>query len=288
MKSDFGVLTLATLKDYRKAIALAVTIKEHSPEIPISVVCSKKIKLKLVDYFDQVIIEKSSLKGFEHKLYLDEYSPYKNTFFFDSDILIIKDIREVASRWKGSGYAVTGKQLSGGISSFGLKRNKVLQMYNKKLFSVIDGAGHAYFEKPQCFQVFEKAREIMADYHIYNANHFADEDAIGIALTILGIVPKVNDGVLGSPWHAINNSFNINSDISLCRYLDLEKGVVEPYFVHFPRYSSPFIYAREMKKSFKRQKIKVNGVYYFALKEIFKINIIWPLIVIKKKILNRV
>jgi hypothetical protein len=284
MDSEYGVLTLAIPKDYKKAIAMALTLKEHSPTLPVSIVCPKNLRQLVAPYFDLVIDEREDLRGFEHKLYLDQYSPYQNTFFFDADILIIKDIMPIIERWSGNAYAVRGHWAQEGVSSFGLNRKNVLELLKKKSFAVIDGAGHAYFEKPGCETVFDACRNIRNEFSIYGATRFADEDAVGIALTLLNISPKENDGFLGSPWCAINNSFKIDTDKSLCDYEDLLVGRVEPYIVHFPTFAYPFTYARELSKTFRRHNIKVTGLWLQAFKEWFILRVYWPLLGFRKKI----
>jgi len=286
MNNECGVITLAIPKDYKKAIALALTLKEHTPKLPISIVCPEVLKSKVEPFFDQVIIERSDLKGFEHKLYLDEYSPYEKTFFFDADILIIKDIMPIINKWAGNPYAVRGHLATEGLSSFGLDRKFALGIIRKEGFVVIDGAGHAYFEKPDCKVVFDKAREILGQYDIYQTKSFADEDAVAIAMTMLGIKPMENNGFLGSPWCSINNSFVINTDNSICIYDDLIHGVVEPYIVHFPTFAYPLIYARELRRTYKRNNIKVGGIWFQAIKEIFIFNIFWPALSFRRKLMN--
>lgn len=286
LNSDVGVITLAIPKDYKKAIALALTLKEHTPNLPISIVCPSVLKEKLEPYFDKVIIEREDLKGFEHKLYLDEYSPYLKTFFFDADILVIKDITPILTKWSGSAYAVRGYLAKEGISEFGLDRKYVLESLEKEEFSVIDGAGHAYFEKPACNTLFNMARDVLSEYHIYKAKKFADEDAVGIAMTILKIPPKDETQFLGSPWCAINSSFRINTNNATCSYDDLLVGKVEPYVVHFPRFAYPVTYAREMLKVFKRHDIKISGVMSQAFKEYFVVHAYWPLLALRRKIIK--
>jgi len=281
------VITLAIPKDYKKAIALALTLKENSPSLPISIVCSEALKPKVQPYFDQVILERSDLKGFEHKLYLDEYSPYENTFFFDADILIIKDIMPIIEKWSGSAYAVRGELVEEGGSSFGLNREFVLDLINKKQFSVIDGAGHAYFEKPACKVVFDEGRKVLSEYAKYKAPRFADEDAMGIAMTLLDIAPKQDKYFLGSPWCAIDKSFKINTNNATCTYKDLVLGEVSPYFVHFPSLVYPFTYAREMLRTYKRHNVQVSGIWRVAVKELWILNAYWPLATLAKKILAR-
>lgn len=282
-----GVLTLAIPKDYKKAIALSLTLKEHSPSLPISVVCPEGLVKDLEPYFDKVIVEKSNLKGFEHKLYLDEYSPYQNTFFFDADVLIIKDITPTIECWQGSGYAVRGYKSTEGISSFGLDRKMVLEKINKKEFMVIDGAGHAYFEKPKCQEIFERGRELMQDYKQFGARKFADEDAMGIAMTMLNIEPKENNGFLGSPWCAIDSSFSIDTNKGVCSYEDALFGQVRPSVVHFPRFVFPVAYAREMLKTYKRHGVKLGGLYPQAIKEMLITKVYWPLLSLRRKALAK-
>jgi hypothetical protein len=284
--NQIGVLTLAIPKDFKKAIALALTLRERTPELPIAVVCPSSLVSQLEFFFDEVIVERPDLKGFEHKLYLDEYSPYDKTFFFDSDVLIIKDILPTMKLWSGSAYAVRGNLATSGISSFGLNREFALKKIHKKHFSVIDGAGHAYFEKPACYEVFDKAREILCTYEQYQADKFADEDAMGIAMTMLDIEPKQNNGFLGSPWCAVDRSFHIDTDNGICSYKDLIFGNVEPRVVHFPRFIYPFIYAREMAKTYRRHNEKISGIYPQALKEVLITELYWPLLSFRRKVLG--
>jgi len=288
MNHECGVITLAVEKDYKKAIALALTLKEHSPSLPISIVCSNKLTNFVSPYFDKVIIERSDLKGFEHKLYLDEYSPYINTFFFDADILIIKDILPIINLWSGSDYAVRGyiitKEKGKKISNFGLDRINALQLIDKKEFSVIDGAGHAYFEKPACKVLFNTAREILKEYPKYKANSFADEDAVGIAMTKLDIKPKDNNAFLGSPWCAQKGSFKIDTNKGICTYVDKQVGIIDPYVVHFPRFVYPYIYTVELKKIFKKNNVRIGGLYSNMLVEIFTGRVLWRLSRLKKRL----
>ena len=201
-------LQLDIPKDFKKAVGLALTLKEHNPDLPISVAVSPETEIMIMPYknlFDKIIIQRTDLKGFEQKLYLDEYSPYKNTFFFDSDILVIKDIMPIIERWKGHAYAVRGSLAVDGVSSFGLDREFVLNIIKKDKFVVIDGAGHAYFEKPACKTIFDKAREITRQYQVFQANKFADEESVYVIKSngkivspaqLSGAFFRVKDGAL--------------------------------------------------------------------------------------------
>ena len=86
--TSFGVLTLASPNDCLKAIGLSLSLKASNPGVPTAVACSPKLKAALSPFFDFVIEERPGLRGFVHKVYLDEYTPFDTTFFLDSDILL--------------------------------------------------------------------------------------------------------------------------------------------------------------------------------------------------------
>lgn len=79
---DFGALTLATPADYQKAIGLALSLRVSNPGVPVAVACSPKVRPLVAKYFDYTIDDDPTISGFMHKLHLDRYSPFKETFFF--------------------------------------------------------------------------------------------------------------------------------------------------------------------------------------------------------------
>ena len=86
---SFGVLTLATAGDYRKAIGLALSVRVSNPGVPIAVACAPNMRDLLAPYFDHLIDKDPSLFGYVHKIHLDRYSPFEETFFFDSGRAVI-------------------------------------------------------------------------------------------------------------------------------------------------------------------------------------------------------
>ena len=90
--APFGILTLATPNDYLKAIGLALSVRVSNPGVPVAVACSAKVRPFVAPYFDHVIAEQAGLRGFVHKVYLDRYSPFTETMFFDSDVLVFKPV----------------------------------------------------------------------------------------------------------------------------------------------------------------------------------------------------
>jgi len=89
---SFGILTLATAGDYRKAIGLALSVRVSNPGVPIAVACAPNMRGLLAPYFDHLSDKDPSLFGYVHKIHLDRYSPFEETFFFDSDVLLFRTL----------------------------------------------------------------------------------------------------------------------------------------------------------------------------------------------------
>ena len=254
--AEFGVITMAADHDYLKAVGLALSIRIHNPDVKIAIACSKNVADKIGHHFDYIIEERHDLKGFEHKVHLDEYSQFEKTFFFDADILFFKDLQPIYEAWKGNSYAVRGGYVESGVGSFGLDFQVVLSKINKPKLAMIGGAGHAYFEKPACKEVFDLARKITKNYADYaNPCRYADEDVMAIAMTILDIAPMPTKWFQARVIHAKKGTLEMDVTKGLCRF-ETEKGeIVEPNMVHFAAREGLFIYRANLSKLFKQ-----NGI----------------------------
>src|SRR6476660_5868394 len=102
---SLGVLTLATMDDYLKAIGLALSLRVSNPDLPVAVACSSSVRPYVAPYFDLCVEEEPGLKGFVHKIHLDKYSPFDETFFFDSDVLVFRSLKGVLNHWNTQYYA---------------------------------------------------------------------------------------------------------------------------------------------------------------------------------------
>jgi len=253
MKENYGVLTMATRDDYLKVIGMSLSFRISNKNIPISIVCSEELKDELSAYFDTVIIERDDLKGFQHKIYLDEYSPYDATLFLDADMLVFRSVVDECEKWRGFPYIAQGRYNTEGTSTFGLDIGSVCTITGSERMSNISGAGHAYFRKPDCNKLFKKAREIMNDYDSYGENlRFADEDVMNIAMTTYGYPVYDGRDFMGMPIHAKNNTLNIDVMAQKCRFKSKKFGWVEPCVMHFAYMQAPLLYLRELTKLYKQ------------------------------------
>ena len=269
--AEFGVLTMATENDALKAIGLKLSIKKHNPDVKFAIACSKKIANKIGHHFDYVIEERNDLKGFEHKVYLDEYSPFDKTFFFDADILFFKDLEPIYQAWKGNQYTARGVYVSSGFSTFGLDRAFVLSKINKPQMAMIGGAGHAYFEKPACKEIFDLARKITRNYTDYaNPCRYADEDVMAIAMTMLDLKPMDAKSFVGIVAHAKPGTLKMDATKGLCQYEGRNDELIQPNMVHFLARQGALIYRKNLSQLFKENGINLEyELWDFALKDFY-------------------
>jgi len=262
----FGILTLATPNDYLKAIGLALSVRVSNPGVPIAVACSPRVVPLVKPYFDVVVEEKAGLRGFVHKVYLDQYSPFDETVFFDSDVLVFRALLPYVRSWGTGPYYACGGYMTGGMSSFGLDRAAVLKKLGKDKLVVIDGAGHALFRKPSCTAVFDFARQVTADYKSYAGDiAYADEDVLSIVLTSMDLPPGPQDDYFHARYlSAKSGTMTMDATQGICSFIasdPLQKGRrIEPYVVHFADREAPYAYTQQLLKLFRKFDAPTDGL----------------------------
>ncbi|MEO7185049.1 MAG: hypothetical protein ABIY86_07075 [Rhodoferax sp.] len=276
---DFGILTLATPSDYKKAIGLALSAKVSNPGVPLAVACSPKLAAILKPHFDFVVAEDPSLRGFVHKVHLDKYSPFENTFFFDSDVLLFRDLKPIAMKWANQPYTACGKFMREGHSAFGLNRARVLQKIGAKELVVIDGAGHAYFRKPECVAVFDLARDITNRHQEYCGDiKYADEDVMDIAMTMLRLNPEPEGDFFSRYASGRSGTISMDATQGACTFVGTKTGeVTAPHMMHFAANEAAFQYAWQLHRLFKAADLKSSGLLKDAVNDYYTRNVAWPL-----------
>ncbi len=264
---SFGVLTLASPSDYLKAIGLALSLRASNPGVPIAVACSRKFHHILRPYFDYVIEEDSSLRGFEHKVHLDEYTPFKTTFFLDADVLVFKPLKPYVELWSDPVYAAQGWYETHGFSTFGLDRAAILKKFGKERFTVIEGAGHACFRTPESKPMFDLARTITANYKEYAGDlQYADEDAVAIAMTMLDMPPAPFSNFFSRYLSGKPGTIEIDSAHARCRFIWRDDNQpFEPCMMHFAANESPIPYTRELMRLFRSKGVSTKGLLGLGL-----------------------
>lgn len=271
-KAEFGFLTMATPNDYLKAIGLALSLRCSNPSIPIAVACSKKVAPLVEKYFDYVVEEKAGLRGFVHKIYMDEYTPFKDTVFFDSDILVFKPVKPIVESWGDASYYACGKFITDGKSTFGLETSRVLALTGKSKMVDIGGAGHALFRMPEAQKVFERAREITADYkNIAGDIPYADEDVINIVMTEFDMSPAPYGEFFARTIGAKFGTLKMNAAKAQCSYVYIgDNQRHEPCMIHFAANEAPILYSWELFKLYKQFSVPSDGLLKLCVEDFYE------------------
>ena len=274
---SFGVLTLATPGDYLKAIGLALSLRVSNPGVPIAVACSPSVMPLVKPYFDVIIEEKAGLRGFVHKVHLDEYSPFGETMFFDSDVLVFRPILPFVRSWGSGPYYACGGYMTDGVSSFGLDRRAVLEKLNKPRLVVIDGAGHALFRQPSCKAVFDFARAVTQDYARYVGEQarYADEDVLSIVLTSLDLPPAPDHDYFHARYlSARPGTMTMDATAGICTFIASDPKLngkrIEPYAVHFADREAPIPYTRQLLGLFRKFGVPTDGLVKMGASDFYR------------------
>lgn len=247
MSKEFGILTLATKNDYVKAIGLALSLMKSNPAVERAVACDPSIFPLLKDFYHHLIPEVKGLKGFAHKVYLDKYTPFKKTLFLDSDILVYRSVLPFVDKWPKVPFSSTGNYVTDGFSSFGFDRKAILEKLGKEKLVCIDGAGHSVFVLPDAVPVFDRAREITANYSHFVGNiKYADEDVMNYVMTEMGIPPALNVPEFFSRYLSIKSgTLKIDLSTPYCGFVEVSLGQwYEPCMMHFAANEAPVHYFR--------------------------------------------
>lgn len=270
--ASFGFLTLATRADYLKAIGLSLSLEVSNPGVPRAVACSEDLFPLLEPYFDFLVPEVKGLKGFAHKVYLDVYTPFSKTMFFDSDVLVFQRVEEHIKAWPAQPYNACGKWLADGVSAFGLDRAKVAKRLGVSKLVCIDGAGHAYFDKLESFPIFERARYITEKYDEFgDGAKYADEDVINMVMTEFGLEPSAYGKFFSRYLSAKPGSLKMDASRASCSFISAETGEkFEPCMMHFAADEAPFVYTIELWRLFRANNVSARGLWSLGLGDIYR------------------
>ena len=287
--SKFGILTLATPNDYLKAIGLALSVRVSNPGVQIAVACSARVRPLLEPYFDHVIEEQAGLRGFVHKVYLDKYSPFEETMFFDSDVFVFKPVQPYVDDWRKHAYTATGKMVATGKSTFGMDRAEMLRQLGKPSLVVIDGAGHAYFRKPDCYEIFDTARDVTARHkEIMGPIPYADEDVMDYVMTKYDLPPMPMPDFFSRYRSAVPGTVKLDPGRGECEFVFRDTGkVMHPCMMHFAANEAPGVYHWKLYKLFKQFDIPVAGLWASAVKDCQELYVRLPLHKFKKRVLGK-
>lgn len=265
MDNQSGVLTIAHTKQkyVRQAVNLALSIRIHSPGIPIALVTNLPSD-ELNEIFDRIIEWNfSNTPALISKLSMYEMTPFQETVFIDADCLVLKPLNSIFHYFAWDDFGVFGfnKRHPKWFQEIDLIKKEV----PAETYVGFNG-GFYYFKKSMSAKkVFELAQSFFSEYDRlkigYFGNHPGDEPLISLAMAKVGLKAKKNndiDDIIAAPAGK-RGKLEIDVLAGEC-YFQKHNRIVEPYIMHFASDDSCFEYLRE--------ELKLRASYYKYLSKI--------------------
>ena len=145
---------------------------------------------------------------------------------------------------------------------FGLDRDAVLKKIGFDKLVVIDGAGHACFQKEASRELFDLARAITANYRDYAGDvPYADEDVMSIAMTMLKLEPSPYLDFFSRYLSAKPGTLVLDSSKAICHYIStIDNEPYVPCIMHFAANEAPVAYTRELMRLFRANGVSTKGL----------------------------
>ncbi len=235
------------------AKGLAQSLMLHSPNITRAIVTDSQDS-ELNKLYDIVIpLNPEWGQGMWQKLYINEYSPFAETLYIDSDSLVVKPIDGLWDLFAGVPFGVIGKQISAGKALNGKIKDvqEIRDKFNVDSLPVFNG-GLYFFQKEAAITVFLAAKEIAKNYQSLGISNsrgkLSDETVFSIALAGHGI-NAISDpmGLTMRTLRGISSPIEIDVLLGNCSFIK-EAKLVEPAIVHFAGYIGYFYQIRELTK----------------------------------------
>jgi hypothetical protein len=251
-----GIVTLAYGHErfVEQARSLAHSLELHAPQLHRTLITDSD-NPEIRRLFTEVISHRPEYgSGVRQKLFLDQYSPYEETLFIDSDCLVLGNLDTFWSAFAGQNFGVPGfRSLHKGSVDPYIDVDHVLETLHLTAIPKFNGGTYYFHRSPQTNQFFTTARNILDSWHTLGLREFrrdgpGDEAVYAIAMAIHHIAPT-SMGAVGM-WTPVNHKGPLLLDaIRGTCYFEKEGMKLSPEVVHFPgEYVYSFAYARERAK----------------------------------------
>lgn len=271
----FGIITIAhgEKRYIEMAKMLALSLKLTNPGIS-SAVISDAPEDEFKGLYDTCIRYNPDYgKGLSQKLYLDEYSPFDETLFIDSDCLVVDSLDFTLELCRTHSLVVFGDQIASG--DWYMDVAVMCKKFNLPSIPLFNG-GTYYFKKTDITaKIYEQARKLHENYAALGFHDFRgsinEEPLIAVAMAINGVEAVEDNGIgMRTP---IGLTGPLSIDVLNRKCIFNKEGVqVQPAIVHFSgAYSVAFHYKREVCK------LKLIGALPFLNKRLasFMVNTIY-------------
>jgi hypothetical protein len=250
-----GILTLAFGKpkfiDMAKALAWSLNL--NAPEIPRAIVTDSDDP-ELARLFQQRIEYRPQYgSNLRQKMYIDQYSPFDETLFIDSDSLVVRSLDSFWSAFAAVPFGTSGDRwLRAGETDAFLDVGFILRRFGFDRLPKFNGGIYYFKRNQESAALFATARDLMAKSTEFKFKEFRndgpnDEALYSVAMAIHGL--KLIDMGNAGMWTPINAESSLTVDIprGICTFM--KKGrQVTPDIIHFAGSTGSFVYLRECSK----------------------------------------
>jgi hypothetical protein len=198
---SFGFITMAFghKKYLQQAEALALSLKRHMPGFPIAIICDRDPQNPVFDYF--VPIDAAHGLGTLQKAWLDQYSPFEQTFFIDSDCLVTRPFHTELTEIRAYEFTPIMGDYLGSQDRDDLYMDDLgntLRILGVSEFPKFNGGVYCFKKGTVTSSILQEARHIIPRAKELGLKSFdrggvADETIIGLALALLHIRPLYQD-----------------------------------------------------------------------------------------------
>ncbi len=250
-----GILTLAFGKPkfIEMAKALAWSLNLHVPTVPRAIVTDSN-DAELAGLFGQRIDYRPEYgSNVRQKMYIDQYSPFDETLFIDSDSLVVRSLDSFWKVFAEVPFGTSGDRLlrAGETDAF-LDVDYLLNRFGFDSLPKFNGGIYYFKRNAESAALFATARDLMAKSAEFKFKEFRndgpnDEALYSVAMAIHGL-KLIDMGNVGM-WTPINAESPLTVDIphGICTFV--KKGrQVTPDVIHFAGFTGSFIYLRECSK----------------------------------------
>ncbi len=187
------------------AVNMAVSLRFHSPDLPICLVADEKTRLSMREHEQKLFTEiKEAKKEHYHndngefapgrmKLFMYDYRPFEQTIYLDIDGLVIKDITPLFKQLKGTVVKSQVNSITTETAEtwpcqwMSLKDTRFVYSLSAKFDLPEINSSFMYFEKG-AKKYFEMAQKCyISDYRTIWGNSFPDELAFNVAACKLNV-----------------------------------------------------------------------------------------------------
>lgn len=276
-----GIITLAYGNErfIEQARSLAHSLELHAPQLPRTLITDSD-NPEVHRQFTEVIPYRPEYgTGVRQKLFLDQYSPYEQTLFIDSDCLVLGNLDSFWSAFAGQYFGVPGfRYLHKGSTDPYFDVDYVLDKLNLTSIPKFNGGTYFFTRSTETSEFFTCARGILDDWRALRLGEFrqqgpADETAYSLAMAIHHLGPTwMGPGGMWTPC-GYKGTLALNALEGTCSF-EKEGMQLSPEIIHFPgEYIYAYPYARERAKL--RAHVEKKKTPVWSLPASFATSLLW-------------